>query len=123
MINKRILGTKLEDAACLFLIKNGYNIIKRNFRVGKLGEADIIAADGEYICFVEVMGRSSEAFGTPAEAVIYRKKATLRKLASVYSAMNGNNEINIRFDIVEIYFTKIHEDFSIDIINLIKSAF
>lgn len=121
--NNRELGSKLEDAACRYLTKNGYNIIERNFRVGRLGEVDIIAAEDEYVCFIEVKGRSSDIFGTPAEAVNYHKRSTIIKLASIYSGMSRNSDMNIRFDIAEIYFTRSMNDCHIDRINLIRDAF
>ncbi|MDD4188539.1 MAG: YraN family protein [Eubacteriales bacterium] len=121
--NKRALGENIETEACRCLIKNGYRIIERNFRVGRFGEVDIIASEGESICFVEVKGRSSDIFGTPAEAVNFRKQATIRKLASIYLGRTGNSEINIRFDVAEVYFKATPIDFRIERINLIKNAF
>jgi putative endonuclease len=43
------LGEEISES---FLIESGYTILDKNFRC-KIGEIDIIAKDGEYICFVE----------------------------------------------------------------------
>ena len=55
--NKTTSGSVLETKACLYLTRNGYNIIDRNFRL-PFGEIDIIAKDGktEELVFVEVKG-------------------------------------------------------------------
>ena len=55
--NKTIIGKGLEDEACLYLTRNGYNIIERNFRL-PFGEIDIVAKDKgtKELVFVEVKG-------------------------------------------------------------------
>lgn len=45
-----ILG---ENKACVFLKKQGFEIIERNFR-SKMGEIDIIAKRGKILHFIEV---------------------------------------------------------------------
>jgi len=55
--NKTTIGFALETQACLYLTRNGYNIIDRNFRL-PFGEIDIIAKDEKTkeLVFVEVKG-------------------------------------------------------------------
>ena len=52
-MGKREIGTLGEDIATAFLQKKGYAVIRRNF-LCRVGEIDIIAQKGEYLCFVEV---------------------------------------------------------------------
>lgn len=120
--NKISLGKLGEIAAKDYLIKKGYKIIRTNFRVGKLGEVDIIAFNGDYLCFVEVKTRQSTAFGLPCEAVNYRKQNTIRKIAAIYIS-HLNKETPVRFDIVEIIGK--HKGYELDIksINLLQNAF
>jgi|SRR3989344_2563498 len=59
------LGEKLAGE---FLEKQGYKIIERNFRKG-YGEIDIIALDKKTLVFVEIKTKTSNAFGTPFEAI------------------------------------------------------
>ena len=50
-MGKREIGTLGEDIATAFLQKKGYAVIRRNF-LCRVGEIDIIAQKGEYLCFV-----------------------------------------------------------------------
>ena len=58
-------------------------MVARNYRC-RVGEADIIAWDGKRLVFVEVKTRSSQAFGTPAEAVGRRKLKRMQKVAESF---------------------------------------
>lgn len=48
-----------ENIACKFLMKQGFNIIERNY-TKKWGEIDIIAKKGEKLYFIEVKSVSRE---------------------------------------------------------------
>ena len=78
-LRNKILGRKGEDAACRYLKKHGYKILKRNY-VTPFGEADIVARKGDTYCFVEVKTRESDAFGLPTEAVNREKQRRYRIL-------------------------------------------
>ena len=60
--NKTTIGGALETQACLYLTKNDYSIIDRNFRL-PFGEIDIIARDHKTkeLVFVEVKGLTIDA--------------------------------------------------------------
>lgn len=116
------LGRLGEKAASEYLTANDYRIITTNFRVGRLGEIDIVAVNGEYLCFIEVKTRSSTAFGLPSEAVTYRKQATIRKIASVY-INHLKKEPPVRFDVVEIIGSQKGNELDIKSINLLQNAF
>lgn len=122
-LNKRSIGSLGELRAREFLVRNGYEIIDFNFRFSKFGEVDIIARDGEFLCFIEVKSRSSNLYGTPAEAVSIKKQSYIKNLANIYLKRYNSQDINIRFDIVEIYFNKSLDGIDIKSINLIKNAF
>lgn len=121
--NKRTLGSMGEKFALDYLTANNYKLLAQNYRVGRLGEIDIIARENEYICFIEVKARSSALFGTPAEAVGRRKQENIRKLASIYLDRHQMQDQCVRFDIVEVIFSKAGEGFNVKKINLIKDAF
>ncbi len=101
-VHKKVLGRAGEKRVAEFLKARGLKILKTNF-VTPFGEADIIAEDGERgeIAFVEVKTRSSDDFGTPAEAVGYKKREKYRKIASFYWMKTGK-EPNARFDVAEV---------------------
>jgi putative endonuclease len=121
--NKRSWGAEGENLAAVYLEKNGYAILARNYRVGKMGEVDIIARNREFICFIEVKTRSSTFFGMPSEAVNRKKQATIVKIAWVYLKTHRLTEQNIRFDIVEILRKTTPDGQMTTDIHLIKNAF
>ena len=47
-MNNRHLGSIGEKIASRYLEENGYRILARNFRAGKIGEIDIIGWDGDF---------------------------------------------------------------------------
>ena len=120
-IRNKITGQCGEDAATNFLKKNKYKIIKRNYK-NKIGEIDIIAQKGEDLVFVEVKTRSSEQFGTPAEAVTYYKKRKIVNTARWYLAQKPT-DLNIRFDIIEVYGVFADGFFQVERINHLKQVF
>jgi len=122
-INKRSFGKSGEEAAANYLQANGYKLIERNYQCGRIGEIDIIAAEKEYICFVEVKTRTGNLFGTPSEAVDARKQANIRKLAWIYLKKCGKTECNVRFDVVEVLGHKYENKLVVENINIIKDAF
>ena len=117
----KITGQCGEDFAARFLVKNKYKIIERNHR-NKIGEIDIIATKDEDLVFVEVKTRSSLNFGTPAEAVTYYKKRSFVNAAKWY-LMNNPCDMNIRFDIIEVFGIFTGDSFSFEKINHIEQAF
>lgn len=121
--NTRALGAEGEKKAVEFLIANNYTILKTNYRVGRIGEIDIIARDAEYICFIEVKTRKSYSFGIPSEAVTTKKQDKIKLIASIYLSNTGNFDKRVRFDVVEILMKKNKDTNEIKSINLIKNAF
>ena len=75
-----ILGQIGEEEACRYLIRKGYTLLDRNWRVGHL-EIDIIAEWYGEIIFVEVKTRSNEDFAPALTAVDEEKLQNLRLAA------------------------------------------
>lgn len=88
-----------EDLASEYLRKKGYKIIERNFRVG-YGEIDIIAVKNKTLVFIEVKSRTSDIFGSPAEAITYGKLKSLVKTAEFYKLKNPKLPTQMRIDAV-----------------------
>lgn len=98
---RQSLGKAGEDAAADFYRHHGYEVLDRNWRV-KEGELDIVATrDGE-IVFAEVKTRSSDRFGTGAEAVTLPKQQRIRRLAILWMRSSGHRGRRIRFDVIEV---------------------
>lgn len=98
------LGKKGEKLAVDFLIKNGYEILEKNFRYQK-AEVDIIARKGNIIAAVEVKTRSTPEFGNPQEFV--KPKQIQQLVFAMDYYLNKNNlDMEMRFDIVAIIKNK-----------------
>lgn len=99
---KRQVGSEKEQAAGLFLQKQGYDILEYNFYT-RYGEIDIIAKDEEYLVFVEVKYRSDKRNGLPEEAISYKKMQKITKAAQYYMLRHGLAEDTpCRFDAVVV---------------------
>lgn len=109
-----------EDLACRYLLKLGYKIIERNFRI-KGGEIDIVALDGETLVYVEVKTRTSYRFGRPEESITYYKLKFLERAAKFYRA-NRKNLIKLP-DLERIDFVGVDMSNNEPLVKLIKNAF
>ena len=116
----KMQGRLGEDAAAEYLKSKGYKILKCNYK-NKMGEVDIIAQKGEDLIFAEVKTRSSAEFGTPANAVTYYKKQRIVNSARWYMMENPAN-LNIRFDIIEVFGIFTGDSFEVENINHIEQA-
>jgi putative endonuclease len=104
-------GSRGEALAADLLRSNGYRIVLANFKVpiGRnrqdaqvTGEIDIIALDGETLCFIEVKTRRSEAFAPVITAVDLRKQRQITRTAKVYRRLFGIAEVPYRYDVVTV---------------------
>lgn len=100
-ISKGAVG---EVLAARFLRDNGYEILAGNYR-SRFGEVDIIAADDEYIVFVEVKSRAENSYYLPREAVTAEKQRRIIKTALYYIAHKPDPR-QMRFDVIEIITAK-----------------
>ncbi len=95
-----LAGAASENVARAFLRGQGMRIVASNYRC-RFGEIDIIAQDGETICFVEVRSRRSGAPVGAAESVDARKREKLARAARSWLQEQGC-EAPCRFDVVEV---------------------
>ena len=102
MRSRAELARSGEDIAAGYLARHGWTILGRNVRCGRTGEIDIVAERGGILAFVEVKTRSSDRFGTPAEAVTWKKQARIRALARHYLMTARPRATAIRFDVIEV---------------------
>lgn len=118
-MNTKEIGNFGEDVACRFLENAGISVIKRNFYC-RGGEIDIIAKDGDTIVFAEVKTRKSVSYGTPGEFVDFRKQEKITETALYYL---GNDDTDMRFDVIEVLYKMCGDAPVVTKINHIKSAF
>ncbi len=90
-------GAAAEDLAAAFLERKGLRVIARNYRC-RMGEIDLVLADGATLVFAEVRFRSSSAFGGAAASVTRAKQRKLLAAAGHYLA--GKPERPCRFDVI-----------------------
>jgi putative endonuclease len=83
-----LLGRAGEQAAARLLRARGYEVVGSGF-VARRGEIDLICRRGRELVVVEVKTRSSDAFGTPLEAVGPKKRRALASAAAEYRALAG----------------------------------
>jgi putative endonuclease len=82
------LGKAGEKAAAQLLQTLGYEVVGAGF-LARRGELDLVCRRGKELVVVEVKTRSSDAFGTPVEAVGSRKRRALMSAAAEYRALAG----------------------------------
>ena len=97
-------GAAGEVLAARFLRNRGYDILTGNYRT-RLGEIDIIAADKQYIAFVEVKTRQPGALYAPREAVTVSKQNKIIQTAALYLKGHPDEKRQPRFDVVEVVTT------------------
>ena len=114
-MTRKATGEAGEAAAVAFLeTRHGYRVVDVNVRPGARadrlpGELDIVAWDGDALCFVEVKTRTQSTNApdeSPAEAVTPAKQAQIVRLATCYALQNGlmhdDAGVALRFDIVAV---------------------
>ena len=100
---KHVTGAWGEDIAVVWLQKQGFRIICRNWRKGSY-ELDIVCVQQDELVFVEVKTRSSDWWGNPEEAVSKGKIKRIVAAADFY--LNEYNiDLSARFDIIAVIWT------------------
>jgi putative endonuclease len=94
---RKDLGDRGEAAACAYLERKGYRILERNWRCAE-GELDIIARDGETLCFIEVRTKSPGDHGHPLDTITAPKQRQVIRVATRYLQQRGLEESPVRFD-------------------------
>jgi putative endonuclease len=72
---------------------------------GPRGEIDLVALDGEVLCFIEVKSRKPRANSRPADAVTLKKKWAIVQTAKHYLNQLNHPKLAYRFDVVEVIMT------------------
>ncbi|MFG1910538.1 YraN family protein [Kribbella sp. NPDC048928] len=103
MHTKTAVGQYGEDLAARYLTSNGFAVLERNWRC-ELGEIDIVAREGDTLVICEVKTRRGLNYGTPLEAITYKKLTTLRRLAGRWLQTHQVRAASIRIDVVAIVF-------------------
>lgn len=90
-----------ERAAMVHLLRQGWRIEAHRFRLGR-HDLDLIARRGSLVAFIEVKARRSTRFGKAVEAVGWRKRAVLLRVAEAWRARFGFADDRYRFDLITV---------------------
>ncbi|HSW70860.1 MAG TPA: YraN family protein [Gammaproteobacteria bacterium] len=108
-------GNKTEAEVCIFLQKQGLQLLHQNYRCS-CGEIDLIMQDLDEIVFIEVRLRRHSDRGTALESVDKTKQRKIIKTALLFLQKKQWLDIlNCRFDVVGMN--------SLNQIEWIKNAF
>jgi putative endonuclease len=87
-----------EEAAVRWLLAQGYEVLERNV-VTRAGEIDLVAREGDTLCFLEIKARGSAAYGPAVAAVGPAKQRRLSRAAALYLA-SRRLDAPCRFDVL-----------------------
>ncbi|MGH9297723.1 MAG: YraN family protein [Acidimicrobiales bacterium] len=114
---RQLFGSRGEDLAAAWYESHGYELVAQNWRCSS-GEADLIVRKAATLVICEVKARSSDRFGSPAEAVTKTRQLRLRRTAAAYLARMAEAEERrpqvVRFDVACVIG---------EVVELIEAAF
>jgi len=105
------VGKRGEELAAAYLEQVGLRIVAANFVVpvgrNRLGavinaEIDLVAYDGETLCFIEVKSRMSDWFAPPEANVDRRKQRQIMRAARGYRRMFDIANAPYRYDVITV---------------------
>lgn len=105
------LGKRGEELAAAYLEQAGIRIVAANFVVpvgrNRLGavinaEIDLVAYDGETLCFIEVKSRMSDWFAPPEANVDRRKQRQIARAARGYRRIFDLVTAPYRYDVITV---------------------
>jgi putative endonuclease len=105
------LGARGEEFAAAYLERAGYALVAANFKlpVGRNlrgavvnAEIDLVAYEGDVLCFVEVKTRASDWFAAPEQNVDRRKQRQITRAARAYRRTFNLTNIPYRYDVVSV---------------------
>ncbi|MBI4816090.1 MAG: YraN family protein [Deltaproteobacteria bacterium] len=100
-MNTKNVGDLAEEAAEAALIRQGYEVIERNWRGGG-AEVDRVAWHEGILVFLEIRSRADETSGDPAETVRWGKQRRVVRAAVAYLAEWQGRLPDVRFDVVSV---------------------
>lgn len=95
------LGLQGEEAAIEYLTARGWSVSAHRFRVGR-EELDLVVRRGRVVAFVEVKTRQGAGYGAGREAIGWRKRRALGRVAEAWRLRHGRPGDLYRFDVVEV---------------------
>lgn len=100
MTDKKETGSMGENLAAEYLVDKGFEVVARNYR-WRHAEIDLIVKREDWLIFVEVKTRSSDAWGEPESFVSNLQRQLIYGAAEEY-IYSTDWQGHIRFDIVSV---------------------
>ena len=97
----RSVGQRGEDAAAIFLRRQGFKILARNVRAGR-NEIDIVAQEGKTLVIVEVRSRTADDEIHPEDSIGPTKQRHVHRAAEYYVARLRTPPADVRIDVVAV---------------------
>lgn len=97
-------GRRGERTAFFYLRREASLLLPRLALGNRARRSDLVAWEGDTICFIEVKTRTTRAVATAEASVDEQKRRTLRRLARHYLRQLQREDVPVRFVILSIYF-------------------
>jgi putative endonuclease len=107
VLDRRLsVGQAAEAAVCDYLERQGYQIVARNLRLGRL-ELDVVARKDELIVVVEVRTRGPGAWTTGLGSISRLKRERIRRAGQRLWRERYRRDTSVerlRFDVASVVF-------------------
>jgi putative endonuclease len=101
MTTTKATGDRAEEIVAARLVGEGFEILGRNVRVGRL-ELDVIAKRGSLVVFCEVRARTHDRIAAPWESIDRAKIERIKRAARAYLATAKLGGVSVRFDVASV---------------------
>ena len=101
---KQSIGRNGEEIAALYLSRNGYQILERNWNLHHGCELDIIALKNNQLHFIEVKTRTSDKYGEPQLAINRQKMKNIAIAIQLYLYRRKFSNITYQIDSIAIIY-------------------
>lgn len=102
-LQRREMGMRAESLVCEHLARQGFEVVARNARVGRL-EIDVIARRRDLLVFCEVRARSDAQRVFPSQTVEGQKGQRVRRAVAEWLRQNRPGAVQVRIDVASIVF-------------------
>lgn len=98
---RHVRGALGEQRAASWLAERGWEIVAVRFRMGR-HDLDLVARRGDLTAFVEVKTRAPGRVGDGREAVGWRKRQVVSRVAAAWRVRYGRAGDRYRFDVITV---------------------
>lgn len=103
-------GYDAEDAVCEEIGRKGFAILDRNYRK-RFGEIDIVALDGDTLCFVEVRSASKVSAFLRFSIGSHKQRRLRNAIHSYLCSRARFSRLSVRFDVAWVVGPPYHVEY------------